>query len=164
MMHVALPAGMRLCSEAEAAALVALPNAAHLAPAIDAALEGRIELAILPHPAAPWPSRFLRETARPTLVLVCDDPGSPEGNGGPGAWRCADRIGRWCAASIIHGAAGKAWHYAEAARATLRFQKLVVVETTGLHVLPWQHRIACETTLLIVPKDGTHPTGERVLH
>ena len=156
---VALPPG------AIAHAFCSLPPKDRFSACLFAAADAdAIDLLVLTEVAARWPARHVRLTERPTVALVGDDPGTPYGLGGPCAWRCAPALRSWRQAAIVHGAGGESAHYAEAIIAAHTIGRIVFVETTSANAPSWVDFLACETTLLIKPKDGPHPLDKRVLH
>lgn len=117
---------------------------------------GLINLVGIADPRTPWPKQ-MRQTTHPTVLLIGDDPGTPDGQGGPTAWRCAAKIGGWAQAAIVHGAGGEAAHYRFAVGAALRFGRVVLIETTSRHAEAWAAWIDCPRTLAILPRTGPHP-------
>ena len=108
-------------------------------------------------PTAPWP-KAVECPRRPTVVVIGDDPGTPNGFGGPDAWRCVNRLRRWVRATMVHGAGGEREHYAEAVRAALKVGRVAIIECTSGHAKAWRERINCDRTLLLIPRDGlVHP-------
>ena len=145
--------------------MAALPPAYRFVdPLAVAAMRDEVDLFGFAHPQARWPGRQLRLATRPTVLLIGDDPGNAEGQGGPTAWQCAREIGKWCQGAIIHAAAGEPRHYQEAVRGALMLGRLAMIETTSMYVKAWAECLACPTTLLILPNDGPHPIDKRVLH
>ena len=107
----------------------------------------------------------MRHTTRPTVLLVGDDPGGPNGLGGPDAWRCSSKVGIWAQAAVVHGAGGDPQHYRFAVAAALTFGRVVFIESTACHALAWADRIGCPRTLTILPRDGLHPVeNKEVVH
>ncbi len=146
-------------------AVAALPVAGNwLLPLATRAGADDLDLLAFEDTQARWPGRHLRMSNRPTVCLVGDDPGCLEGQGGPDAWRCAEPLARWCAGAIIHASGGEPEHYSEAVRGALLLGRLALIETTSMHAQAWAERLACPTTLLILPSDGMHPIDMRVLH
>ena len=115
-----------------------------------------IDLVGIAEPEAPWP-RQLKHSRRPTVVLVGDDPGVPNGMGGPDAWRCTAKLSRWARAVLVHGAGGEAEHYAAAVLACRKVGRVALIETTSRYAKAWADRIGCPRTLLILPTTGPHP-------
>jgi hypothetical protein len=115
-----------------------------------------IDLLGIAIPAAAFP-KHLKHSRRPMVTLVGDDPGTPEGMGGPDAWACAHRLSKWARAVIIHGAGGEREHYAAACQAALKVGRVAMIETTSMHAKAWAERLRCPHTLLILPKGGSHP-------
>jgi hypothetical protein len=115
-----------------------------------------IDVVAIADPSTPWP-RQLKHSRRPTVVLLGDDPGTPDGMGGPDAWRCTVKLARWVRAVLVHGAGGAPEHYAEAVRACRKVGRVALIETTSRHAHAWVNRIGCPRTLLILPKTGPHP-------
>jgi hypothetical protein len=107
-------------------------------------------------PAAPWPKPIER-ALRPVIVIVGDDPGTADGLGGPSAWRCTSRLRYWPRAAMVHVAAGDDAHYAEVTAAALKVGRVVLVETTSSQAEKWKERLACQRTLMILPRGGVHP-------
>ncbi len=93
-----------------------------------------IDLVAIADPRTPWP-RQMRDITSPTVLLIGDDPGSPNGLGGPDAWRCSHKIGQWAQAAIVHGSGGDAQHYRFAVTAALTFRRVVFIESTARHAL-----------------------------
>ena len=75
----------------------------------------------------------------------------------PDEWRCAKRIRWWCKAAVIHGAAGEAAHYRNAAIVTEMAKRFVFVEARSEHAAAWAAIIRCPTSLVILPRKGAHP-------
>ena len=115
-----------------------------------------IDLVGIADPETPFP-RQLKHSRRPTVVLLGDDPGLPDGMGGPDAWRCTEKLRRWVRAVLVHGAGGEAEHYAECVRAARKVGRVALIETTSRHAQAWARRLACPRTLLILPSMGPHP-------
>jgi hypothetical protein len=108
-----------------------------------------IDVVALFDPSMLLPPRFNR-TRQPTVIVVGDDTGKPDGCGGPGEWRCTPALRRWTSAVLVHGAAGEAYHYAEGVRMARKFGRLVFVETTSKHAEAWVKQLNCARTLLVV--------------
>ncbi len=123
-----------------------------------------LDLVLIANPSTPFPMRLLRQSDKPFVVLIGDDPGTPDGQGGPDAWRCAKRIGPWCDAAIIHAAGAERRHYDAAVAGALMMQRLVLVETTARHASAWHECIGCPSSLLILPRDGVHPVAAEAVH
>lgn len=132
-------------------------------PLMIAAAAGALDVILMGDPRVPWPTRHLRQTKTPTIILVGDDPGCADGQGGPMAWRCTPRAAAWAAGAIIHGAGGRPEHYAEAVLGATLLKRVILIETTSAHALAWRDAISCRRTLLILCRD-THPSDTRVLH
>ena len=132
-------------------------------PVMLAAASGDIDLICMDDPQVPWPTRHLRESKKPTVVIVGDDTGNPGGQGGPSVWRCTPKAAAWAAGAIIHGAGGQPEHYAEAVLGATLLKRVILVETTSAHALAWRDAIGCARTLMILCRD-THPIDTRVLH
>jgi hypothetical protein len=115
-----------------------------------------IDLLAIADPATAWP-RWMKHARKATAVLIGDDPGGPDGQGGPDAWQCLDKLSRWARAVIVHAAGGEPEHYAEAVRATLKVGRVAMIETTSTHAQAWSARMNCPRTLLILPRGGAHP-------
>jgi hypothetical protein len=140
------------------------PQYRFVSPLVQAAELDTIDLVGLADPAAPFP-RSLKHTKRATVALVGDDPGRRLGLGGPDAWRCAERLRRWCRGVIVHAAGGEAEHYAAAVAGALTVGRLALIETTTHHAVAWAERLACPQTLMIIPSTGPHPLpGAEVVH
>jgi hypothetical protein len=127
-----------------------------LRPLANAGHHDLIDLVMVHDTRTPWPKQ-MRNTTHPTVFMVCDDPGNPDGLGGPDAWRCSGKIKSWAQCAIIHAAGGRPEHYAEVVLAALMVRRLVLVETTSKYALAWKERISCPTTVTIIPRTGTHP-------
>ncbi len=115
-----------------------------------------IDVLAIADPATPWP-RHMKKSRTPTVALLGDDPGCEGGYGGPDAWACANKLGRWARAVLVHGAGGEAQHYAEATRAALKVGRVALIETTSANARAWALRLNCPRTLMILPRDGLHP-------
>jgi hypothetical protein len=115
-----------------------------------------IDLVAIADPSTPWPKR-IKLLRRPTVLMLGDDPGSPDGMGGPDAWRCLPQLKRWVRGVIVHGAGGQPEHYAEAVRAARRLGRVAMIESTSKHAVAWARSIGCPRTLLILPRGGLHP-------
>jgi hypothetical protein len=165
MIIVATPSRVAvLPSDFAAERRAALPSTfLFVSPLARPAEQNLIDLVCIADPKTPWPKQ-MRHTAGPTVALIGDDPGTPNGMGGPDAWRCARKLGAWAQAAIIHGAGGEAAHYQAAVDAALLVQRVLFIETTSAHAKAWAERIGCPRTLLILPRSGPHPviTGETV--
>jgi hypothetical protein len=120
--------------------------------------ENLIDLIFVSDPAERW-QKAIERALRPTVVVVGDDPGeSLDGNGGPDAWRCANRLRRWTKGVIIHGAGAVPDHYEAVVQCALDVRRLTLIETTSLHACAWAERMACPRSLLVIPRNGLpHP-------
>jgi hypothetical protein len=150
--------------EASRAIAVLPPEYNFNLPMARAAVADEIDVFGFGCPDARWPGRTLRLATRPTILLIADDPGTPNGQGGPTAWTCTDALSRWCNAVMIHASGGEAAHYAEAVRAARLVGRLALIETTTLHAKAWASAINCPNTLLILPRDGEHPVAKGTVH
>jgi hypothetical protein len=166
MIYAALPDRLASIPRHEATMLrERIPLAYHfVTPAALAAEHDVIDLVGFSDPKTPFPWS-LNQTKKPTLVIVGDDPGLLLGLGGPNAWRCTERLRRWCRAVIIHAAGGEQEHYAIAVQGTVFAGRLALIETTSHHAAAWAERLACPHTLTIIPRQGQHPLpGGEVVH
>jgi hypothetical protein len=132
------------------------PNQQFVKPLARLAEADIIDLLGFAIPAAPFP-KHLKRSAKPTVALIGDDPGAPEGMGGPNAWLCAHWLSKWARAVIVHASGGEPEHYAAACQAALRVGRVAMIETTSMHAKAWAERLRCSNTLMILPKDGLHP-------
>ena len=123
-----------------------------------------VDVLWLTEPNSQWPGSRLRRSARPTILVIGDDPGNPDGCGGPSEWRCAPCLDRWAQAAIIHASGGEAHHYAEGVRGALMKGTLAFIETTSRHAAAWAARMNCDTKLAIFPRDGLHPINLPAIH
>jgi len=158
MIYAALPDRLASIPQDKAAQLRDRLPAAYrfVTPAALAAEQNLIDLVGIAEPAAPFPW-LLNQRTRATIVLVGDDPGLALGLGGPEAWRCTERLGRWCRAAIIHAAGGEPEHYVAAVHGALTVGRLALIETTTHYAAAWAERLACPRTLMILPREGQHP-------
>ena len=158
MIIVATPARVAVLPSALSARLRAGLPAGYgfVAPLVIPAENGAIDLVGITDFRTPWPKQ-MRETSHPTVLLIGDDPGGPNGAGGPDAWRCACKIGGWAQAVFVHGAGGEDEHYRAAVAAALKVSRVAFIETTSRHAAGWAERIGCPRTLLILPRTGPHP-------
>jgi hypothetical protein len=134
------------------------PSHAFIAPLAVPAEQDLIDLVGIADPATPWPTR-IKHATRPTVILIGDDPGAPDGMGGPDAWRCTRSLGRWARGVLVHGTGGQAAHYAGAVRAARQLGRVALIETTSVHAQAWAERLNCRRTLLLLPRSGSHPLG-----
>jgi hypothetical protein len=140
------------------------PDKQFIAPAAIAGETNAIDVVGFADPRAPFPWS-LNQSARPTLIILGDDPGMALGLGGPDAWRCTERLRRWCRAVIVHAAGGEPEHYFMAVAGALAVERFALIETTTHHAAAWAERLACPQTLLIVPRTGPHPLPDaEVVH
>jgi hypothetical protein len=131
-------------------------------PLFRAAADGLLTLVRIEGVSAPWPTWLIeRNQHRPICFMVGGDPGFGHPDPAPAAWTCARRLRDWCHAAIIHGAAGEADHYRDAAVSTLILRRLAFIETTSARAAEWGAFLRCPRTLVIVPTTGVHPLPER---
>jgi hypothetical protein len=136
-------------------------RAGWLAPLVSPAIADVIDVILFVDPAMPWPKHFFKRHTRPTVVLVGDDPYPAGDSLGPDAWRCTPQLRAWCRAAIIHGTGARADHYAPAAGAALRIQRVAFIECDSLRVRAWQTAIHCPKMLTFLPPVGkVHPSCE----
>ncbi|MGI4794194.1 MAG: hypothetical protein ACRYG8_08960 [Janthinobacterium lividum] len=138
---------------ADRVALIGAPQA----PIYAAAAAGRIGLVVIENPATSWPAELVENVRRPVLVLLSGDPGWGQPSYGPTRWRCAKRLKAWTTAAIVHGAAGEADHYREAAALTEMFGRLCFIETTSGLVRCWGAFLDTVPRIGYMPADGAHP-------
>ena len=136
------------------------PSCQFVSPLAEPAERDVIDLVAIVDPRTPWPKQ-MRHTEHPTVCLIGDDPGGPDGLGGPDAWRCACKLQGWAEAAIVHACGGEARHYVAGFQATLLMRRVVFIETTSLHAAAWVERIGCPRTLVFLPNDGPHPVLHR---
>ena len=147
----------RLCDVAGRLGLLQLPL-------FRAAADGLLALVRVEDPAVAWPSRMIeRNQHRPVCFMIGGDPGHGHPDPAPMEWACAKRLKYWCqtGGAIVHGAAGEADHYREAAAATLLLRRLAFIETTSARAAEWDAFLRCPRTLLILSERGPHPTPDR---
>jgi len=164
MIFAATPRGLLDIPEASIPALYASisqigGDQSFILPLIEA---GRttIDVVFLGEPSAAWPERHLRNTRRPVVVVLGDDPGGLLGQGGPSAWRCTSDASAWCRSVMVHASGGNGAHYLAAARAVLVVRRVLFVETTTRHAAAWVGAIGCPRTLAIMPRAGAHPVTQ----
>jgi hypothetical protein len=162
MIRLALPhACVDLPASQSRAIRAALPTDHSFINPLAAPAEGDIiDLLALALPNARWPSE-MKHTRKPTVAIGGDDPGGPEGMGGPDAFRCTRQLSRWARSVIVHAAGGEPEHYAMAVQAVLKVGRVALIETTSMHAKAWAKRMNCPRTLLILPKDGPHPLPQK---
>ena len=133
------------------------PQEQFLSTLISPAIADLIDAWFLVDPSVQWP-KAIEHARRPAIAILGDDPGNPDGLGGPDAWRCVRRLRRWTRAAMIHGAGGEPEHYAEVTRAALKVGRVALVESTSRHALAWRAAIGCPRSLLLIPREGlSHP-------
>ncbi|GAN76271.1 hypothetical protein [Acidisphaera rubrifaciens] len=125
-----------------------------LAELLRAVRQGKIQLTHVPHRDAEVTARDLPQTGA-AVVLVGDDDYSSTG---PAGWRCAATIAAWAEAAVVHAAGATAETYAEAVHAARLLGRCVLIETDAAHAREWAERFPLKPTLVIVPRDGEHPT------
>ena len=136
------------------------------APLYEGAARGFIRLRNQLHPSAPWPIMDAKQLKRPTVIVINDDPG-PENqiqSLGPRGWACANEIGSWAEAVLIHGAAGTRDEYLAAVCHAMLALRVAIIETSSIHAMDWHKAIRCPHTLLVMPTEGLHPVHDQVLH
>jgi hypothetical protein len=145
----------RLCDLAGRMGLVQLPL-------FRAAADGLLALVRIESTSAHWPTSLIeRNQRRPICFMLGGDPGFGHPDPAPAEWACADGLRDWCHAAIIHGAAGEADHYRDAAASTMILRRLAFIETTSARAADWHAFLHCPRTLVIVPTTGVHPLPER---
>ena len=130
-----------------------------------AAADGRIALANVIDPGAPFPGRLVKATERrskPVLVVVGDDPivGTSLG---PEGWLCARRLSTWAACAVLHAAAGEREHYLAAVEAAERHGRAALIECSSATLPLWAGFLRARHRLTIEPRGGLHPVAP-VLH
>jgi hypothetical protein len=97
----------------------------------------------------------LDQAQRPTLAVVGDD---DYRSTGPSGWMATPALVTWAAAAVIHAAGASAETYAEAAEAARISGRAVLIETDTAHAEQWAMVFEERPVLLVLPRDGAHPT------
>lgn len=128
-------------------------------PLFRAGADGLLALVVIHNQYAAWPTALIeRNAGRPTCVLIGGDPGAEHPDPPSDAWACARRLKYWQPrAALIHGAAGEADHYRQAAAATVAATRVAFIETTSRRAQEWADFLRCPRTLILLPSDGVHP-------
>lgn len=110
------------------------------------------------------PSRALKTSPRPLLIVLGDDDHVPSG---PDGWPQARKLLRWAKAVVIHAAGGEAQHYEAIVAITRRSDRCLLIETTSGHLDAWLDLVRARRPALPVlaikvpPGDPQHPTLQR---
>ena len=126
-------------------------------PLFQAAAAGRIALVRFEFPEGAWPAASIAKINRPCIVVVGDDPWPVRAALGPAPWRCKERLRRWAAGAIIHGAGGEMAHYRHALNVALTIGRLAFVETDGAHIEAWANAMVPLPVQRLIPHGGVHP-------
>jgi hypothetical protein len=131
---------------------------AYKVPLYRAAQAGMISLCEITRGATP-PLKRLDRTDRPSIVLVGDD---DYASTGPAGWVATRRLMYWIRAALVHGTGGTMEDYCGAVAMALKWDKVVLVETSSEHLVNWAdvvqkapHRITAVFKRPTAP--GVHP-------
>ena len=121
--------------------------------------DDEIALAVLGTGQSP-PVTEMERTGRPSLIVLTDDDDTTRL--GPDGWPRATRALRWARSVMIHGSGGKPEHYELAVQGTKGGGRLLLIETSSAHVLPWLRAVTRflppARVLVIAPPGGeVHP-------
>lgn len=133
-----------------------------LAILLRAAKAGRISLFVCQPQNAPTFKNWAQvSNGRPAVALIGDD---GDLSHGAAAWKgYAYRMARWASSVLLHASGAKSAHYEAVIAAAERYGRVLVIETSTASAGSWLDVLAAippRPTLLIWPREGTHPIAD----
>jgi hypothetical protein len=137
-------------------ACAATSGRSHHADLLRQASSGRFNLVQVDRTSIP-PTRWLKHSRRPVLVMIGDD---DYASTGPAGWAALPKLLRWAHSAMIHGTGADVASYRAAAGMAVTAKRFLLIETSSAFVDAWAAVLSAAripSIALRPPAGGLHP-------